>query len=165
MSLEQLFVTSELEKKINDAVNFDTKIEVSDGKNMTMPNSVQKSIRVSRVAETIAKHLSKKAMNLPDIESTELDYGSGDTGRQSKLCLKPIDSVDKNRLREIGQEINIIFDKIFPTDYIIGIQHEYILNEEDRFEEVDKFNLFIVYNVKSVGKPQKPAGDKTEIIT
>lgn len=153
-----------LEKKIKEALDIDDKYEGADGKMKKMPENVISHTKTLRVADAIAEHISEVSIKQEQIKSTTLDYGSGDTGRQSKLKLYPDNNVEKEELRNIARVLDPILEEIFPTEYLIGIQHSFKIDENGESIETDAFFLFLAYQVRCVGSPSKPAGESTETI-
>lgn len=154
-----------LKQKIHEALEIESNsISNPDGEDIDLSDSLKKQIKVRNVADTIADHFSKALVNHSDIKSSELSYGSGDTGRQSQLYFEPYDSVSKAELLVIAEKLNILLEEIFPTDYYLGIRHGFTIDEDGYPVETDSFSLFLVYNVRSHGGPSKPAGEKTIVL-
>lgn len=153
-----------LEDKIEEALDIDAQFKGPDGEEMEMPESVLSSIRTQNVADAIAEHVSEISVQHDLVESTTLDYGSGDTGRQSKLNLHPSESVKKTEIREMAKKLDIILDEIFPVEYLIGIQHEFTVDQGGYPVETSDYSLFLAYQVRSHGSPSKPPGESTELI-
>ena len=154
-----------LAEKIDEALDIETEIDDPNGGKMNMPDSLKESIQMQNVADTIADHVSQVSINIPEIESSTLSYGSGDTGRQTQLYLQPSGSVTKDELRSIASDLNMILEEVFPAPYLVGITHENSIDDEGYPVETDEFSLFLVYRVRTSSKPSPPSGDSTEVIS
>lgn len=154
-----------LGEKLDEAMNVDLDITGKDGDPMDVPQSVKESVRSRNVCDTIAEHISQVAVDIPEIESSTLAYGSGDTGRQSKLYLTPSDNVSKDKLREIAGELDVILGELFPEEYLLGITHGTSIDNDGTLVETDVYSLFLVYRTRSATSPSEPAGDSTEVIS
>lgn len=153
-----------LSDKLEEAIEIEADLEDADGDSMELPENVKKSIQMQNIADTITEHISQVAVKIPEIESTELMFGSGDSGRQTQLYLKPHQDVSKDELRDIGQDLKMLLDGIFPMDFLVGISHKNTVDEDGYPDETDDFHLFLVYKARTVGKPSKPVGESTEIL-
>lgn len=153
-----------LAEKLDEAMDVDTKVRDPSGGKMDMPDSVKKSAQEKNVADTIADHISEVAINISEVESTTLSYGSGDTGRQSQLYLTPRDNVSKENLVNIASELNMILESIFPIPFLVGVTHGNSIDKDGYSTETDDFHLFLVYRARTASNPTPPAGESTEVI-
>ena len=162
--LPSLINIQTLEDRIENAVNIDTSVESPDGGEMELPESVKESIIETNISDTLADYISERAVEIPEFRETKLMYGSGDSGRQSQLYLKPKYNVSKKEMREIARELNIILESLFPSQYLVGITHGNSIDDEGKPTETDQFYVFLVYRARTASKPSKPAGNSTEVI-
>jgi len=141
------------------------KIEYPDGDKKDLPPGAKNHLYVTKLTNTVTQHLADNMIQIPEIEETTLKFGSGDTGRQTQLILKPSDGVDKNQLRSTATRIHLLLEKLpFPTEAMIGVKHGYTGDGENDITESENFYLFLVYNVRSgYSGPSKPPGEKTEV--
>lgn len=146
-----------------DEVNNETLPDANGGEK-EMPQNMKNSLIIKRFTNVITQHLADNMIQVPEINETKLKFGSGDTGRQTQLILKPADGVDKNDLHSVARRIHILFEELFPTEAMIGVKHGITGDGDGNIVESDNFHLFVVYNVRSVGGgPSKPAGENTEV--
>lgn len=153
-----------LENKIEDAVDIDATVQSRDGSETKLPESVRKSIIDRNISDAIAEYISECAVKMPIIRETKLVFGSGDTGRQSQLYLKPNPSVSKEELREVANELNVILDQVFPSEYLVGITHKNYSDDDGHPAESDEFYIFLVYTARTASKPSRPTGESTEVM-
>lgn len=163
-NLPSLINVKTLEDRIEEAVDIDATVESPDGGEMELPESVKKSIMETNVSDTLADYISERAVEIPEIRETKLMYGSGDSGRQSQLYLKPESDVSKDKLRKIARELDMILDSVFPSRYLVGITHGNSVDDEGKPAESDEFYVFLVYRARTSSRPSKPAGESTEVI-
>lgn len=109
-------------------------------------------------------HICETSVQHNDVDSASLDYGSGDTGRQSKLKIHPEDDVKKCELRDMAIMIDLILEEIFPTEFMVGIAHEFTIDNNEKPVETSEFFLFMTYQVRCHGSPSKPPGESTEVV-
>lgn len=153
-----------LEDRLDEATDIDESIESPDGGEMDLPESVKQSILETNISDALADYISEKAVEMPEIRETKLMYGSGDTGRQSQLYLKPEQGVSKDQMRKIGRDLDMILDAVFPSQYLVGITHGNTVDDEGKPAETDEFSVFLVYRARTASRPSKPAGDSTEVL-
>lgn len=110
-----------LEDRLDEATDIDESIESPDGGEMELPESAKQSILETNVSDALADYISDRAVEMPEVRETKLMYGSGDTGRQSQLYLKPKKGVSKDQMREIGRDLDMILEAVFPSQYSVGI--------------------------------------------
>lgn len=135
-----------------------------EGGEKEIPQHLKNSLVIKKFTNIITQHLADNMLQVPEIRETKLKFGSGDTGRQTQLILKPSEDVDKNDLHKIATKIHILFEDLFPTEAMIGVKHGITGDGDGNIVESDDFHLFVVYNVRSAGGgPSKPAGDSTEV--
>lgn len=164
--MSQLPNSKRLLNKLKNAIKEvqDEKMNNSDGEKVDIPASTKNYMIVKRMTNIITQHLADNMIQIPEIEETKLKFGSGDTGRQTQLILKPADGVDKNDLHKIATKIHLFFQELFPTKAMIGVKHSITGNEDGEIVESENFHLFVVYNVRSSSSgPSKPAGERTEV--
>jgi hypothetical protein len=153
-----------LEERLEDAMNVDEVIENPDGSKTEIPKEVKKNIQIRNVADSLTEYISEASLKLPIVESTELMFGSGDTGRQSQLYIKPEPEVSKEELRSIARDLKNILNSVFPSEFLVGITHKNTVDEDGYPDETDQFFVFLVYNTRTRGSPQPPAGQSTEVL-
>lgn len=154
-----------LEDRIEDAVDVDATFQSPDGSEINLSESVRKSIIHQNISDELADYISECAVQIDVIRETKLMYGSGDTGRQSQLYLRPNPSVSKKELRRVANELNIILNPVFPSEYLVGITHKNYVDDDGEPAESDEFYVFLVYTARTTSKPSKPPGESTEVIS
>jgi hypothetical protein len=123
-NLPSILDTTTLEQKLENAIEIDEEIENPDGTKTKIPDSVRKQMQMKNVADTLAEYISETSMRLPEIRTTELMFGSGETGRQSQLYLKPEPDVSKDEVRDIAFDLKNILNSVFPMEFLVGITVE-----------------------------------------
>lgn len=162
-TLPQVVDQRTIVEKVEEATDVSLEIENPDGEIMDVPEGVVESVQIRNVSDTIVEHLSQVAPQLSKIKKSTLSFGSGDSGRQSQLYLQPFGEVSKDELRIIAEDIDELLDKVFPTDYLVGIKHGMTI-DEGYPKETDELFIFVVYNVRSHGRVSRPPGASTEVV-
>lgn len=163
-NLPSVMNTKSLEDRIKRATDIDTSVEAPDGGKMELPESAKQSVLETNVSDTLAEYVSEVSVKLPEIRESKLMYGSGDSGRQSQLYLKPEENISKDRMRDIARDLDMILESIFPSQYLVGITHGNTIDDNGKPVETDDFSVFLVYRARTVSSPSKPSGGSTEII-
>lgn len=156
--------TDNLADRIEDAVDIDTTIETKNGEK-ELDSSTLSYMKKRSLADTLADYLAEIAMESPLIDSTTFAPGSGDTGRQSVVRIKPHKDVEKDELIELGESVDDLFSKtgIFPFKYILSVAHKMGIDEEGYPSDKDEFYLCFAYSARTRSGPQKPATQHTII--
>lgn len=150
----------DLESRIKETIQ---EIEDEFNENSNIPRSHIENLKKRKVSNTIADYFAQVLMNLPNVDSTSIDYGSGDTGRQAKLSIYPNDNTTEKELEQMGNKMDAILSEIFPMDYIIGIRSDFDFDEDGHSYENNELSIFLVYQAKSHGAPQEPPGTRIVI--
>ena len=157
--------TKELLKPLTDELQSEFGIDdIEDNLDQELPPSVKSHIQKRNLADGIAKGLSQSGLDIPGIDHIELMYGSGDTGRGTQVIFEPTNDTTKDDLREQGSKLTELLDAIFPTDYVLFINHQMTI-EEGKPVETDEFYLKLQYNVRTHGSPSPHISERGEVLS
>lgn len=157
--------TKQLLKPLTDQLQAEFEIkDIEENLDQEMPPSVKSHIRKRDLADGIAEGLSRSGLEIPEIDHIELMYGSGDTGRGTQVIFQPTQNTTKDGLRENGEKLAELLDAIFPTDYVLFINHQMTI-DDGKPVETDEFYLELYYNVRSHGSPSPHISDRGEVIS